>query len=301
MTQSTGTWDSSNLAFLEYLIGENPQSNPYLNSPISSLMGGNLSTSNNSSVSSPSQTFDITPNSLVAITPASSVYSPSAVTSLGVGTASQQGTSSASISNLIYSSNAPISNYGNFKPGSLDSPKNPTELARESQKRNLDDFSDSSDEDDGAFNNTRTSRGKSQKTKKAKLSSEEREANSRAEQQRMASKRYRQKKKMLVEQLEVKLKEVTTEKEKLEREHKNTLDSFSKLQKENLALRRSSNIESSVDIQELEAQLSANVATLFSIIQSQHPNSNDNSLDREIIPFLEKVKENLKCIRKKIG
>lgn len=115
----------------------------------------------------------------------------------------------------------------------------------------------------------------------------------------MASKRYRQKKKMQVEQLESKLKEVSMEKEKLEKEHKHTLDSLAKIQKENQALRRSSNSESSIEIQELEAQLSAHTATLFSLIQSRP--LNDNNIDREIAPFLEKIRETLRSIRKKIG
>jgi hypothetical protein len=45
----------------------------------------------------------------------------------------------------------------------------------------------------------------------------------RAEQQKLASRRYRQKKKVLVDQLESKLAEIMREKEKIEREHQEAL------------------------------------------------------------------------------
>lgn len=51
---------------------------------------------------------------------------------------------------------------------------------------------------------------------------EEREL-ARAEQQKLASRRYRQKKKVLVDQLESKLAEIMKEKEKIEKAHQETL------------------------------------------------------------------------------
>lgn len=84
----------------------------------------NIAANGSGSSTSNTDNFDITPNSLVAITPATPIYEPTAVTALGVGSAaSQQGSNIASISNLIYSSNAPISNYGNFKNSDVPSTK----------------------------------------------------------------------------------------------------------------------------------------------------------------------------------
>ena len=70
----------------------------------------------------------------------------------------------------------------------------------------------------------------------------------RAEQQRTASKRYRQKKKNLVEQLEQKLKELTyvysstsltvsDEKNKIEKEKNDTLELVNRLKNENVGLK----------------------------------------------------------------
>jgi hypothetical protein len=45
----------------------------------------------------------------------------------------------------------------------------------------------------------------------------------------MASRRYRQKKKVLIDQLEAKLKELMHEKDRIEKEHQNTLEIVKKL------------------------------------------------------------------------
>eukprot|EP01117_Protostelium_nocturnum_P012495 TRINITY_DN4606_c0_g1_i1.p1 TRINITY_DN4606_c0_g1~~TRINITY_DN4606_c0_g1_i1.p1 ORF type:complete len:465 (-),score=186.88 TRINITY_DN4606_c0_g1_i1:41-1435(-) len=62
-------------------------------------------------------------------------------------------------------------------------------------------------------------------------SAEEREQ-ARAEQQRKASRKYREKKKVLVEQLEDKLKDIVSEKEALESDHKKALEQIIQLKQE---------------------------------------------------------------------
>jgi len=54
----------------------------------------------------------------------------------------------------------------------------------------------------------------------------------RAEQQRMASRKYRQKKKVILEQLESRMKDLADEKETLEKENKDSQDVINKLKKE---------------------------------------------------------------------
>lgn len=70
----------------------------------------------------------------------------------------------------------------------------------------------------------------------------------RAQQQRQASKRYRKKKKALIEQLEIKLKALTDEKFQIELEHKQTIEMVNKLKQENASLRKNHHQDSEIVI-----------------------------------------------------
>lgn len=97
----------------------------------------------------------------------------------------------------------------------------------------------------------------------------------RAEQQRAASRRYRQKKKILVEQLESKLKEIMTEKQRIEQEHRDTLEIVNNLKKENESLRKS-HFQDSEKIQKDRMEV---LKQLEALVQR-------GATDEEILPYV---------------
>jgi len=107
----------------------------------------------------------------------------------------------------------------------------------------------------------------------------------RSEQQKMASKRYRQKKKQVVENLEAKMEELAAEKARLENERLSTLDMVVKLQRENEDLKRAHQLES--------AQIEKDRLLVLDQLEICYKN---NSPDSDLLPLLAKLHEYCKQI-----
>jgi len=118
-----------------------------------------------------------------------------------------------------------------------------------------------------------------------KQKSVEEKATARAEQQRLASRRYRQKKKMLVESLEDKMKEIQEEKQKIEREHAETIALVNKLRQENASLRKTHQIDST----KIEKERLDTLAKLDELVRNNAP-------EEQLIPCLSIVKANCRKI-----
>jgi len=125
----------------------------------------------------------------------------------------------------------------------------------------------------------------SDRSKKQKIQSAEERETMRAEQQRLASKRYRQKKKVLVEQLEQKMKEITAEKAKIEKEHQETIATVNKLKQENASLKKNHQVEGS----KLERDRMTLLSELDELIRNNAP-------EEMLVVVLHKIRENCKKI-----
>jgi len=123
-----------------------------------------------------------------------------------------------------------------------------------------------------------------QATKKARLLNGK--EFSRAEQQRLASKKYREKKKILVDQLERKLVEVLKEKDELQQKHDQTLEMVSKLKKENENFVENNKKKS----QEIEEQRREIIKQLSELLKKE-------SDEIEIVRCLSKLKDIFKKIQ----
>eukprot|EP01114_Cavostelium_apophysatum_P018175 TRINITY_DN5567_c0_g1_i1.p1 TRINITY_DN5567_c0_g1~~TRINITY_DN5567_c0_g1_i1.p1 ORF type:complete len:389 (+),score=108.86 TRINITY_DN5567_c0_g1_i1:68-1234(+) len=116
---------------------------------------------------------------------------------------------------------------------------------------------------------------------------------SRAEQQRVASKRYREKKKVLVEQLEEKMKKISEEKERIEREHNSVLQMVEELRKENSTLRK----PRSGQADQLQTQKSLLLGKLAELMRNKDgtPNTenppSDEAVQMLLIPLTEVIKK----------
>jgi len=101
----------------------------------------------------------------------------------------------------------------------------------------------------------------------------------RAEQQRLASRRYRQKKKVILEQLEVKMQELNDEKQKLEKEHQDSLEAITKLRHENQELQK----EHKNDADKICNERQEIIKKLQTLLDS-------GASDLEFVPYLDQLK-----------
>jgi len=107
----------------------------------------------------------------------------------------------------------------------------------------------------------------------------------RAEQQRMASKRYRERKRVVLDQLEDKMKKLNEEKEKIEREHKSTLKLVDQLKQENQRLKTPA---VATNLDQLETERTSLLVKLNELFKSYPQN------ETILLPVLEQLKANCK-------
>ena len=100
----------------------------------------------------------------------------------------------------------------------------------------------------------------------------------------MASRRYRQKKKVLLEQLESKLEDMVAQKQKLEQEHQETLQTLTKLKQENATLRKEQHKES----EEVEKKR-------LLLLQELDRRYKNNATDEELTEIMKQLNE---CCKK---
>jgi len=279
-------YEPSNLAFLEFLIGENPQNVPFLNTPTHISNANSNTTSGNLLLEEP---FDL---NILALSPLGPSYDQQGFSSSNQS--ENYGFSNAT--NLVLSNpltrsrqTSALSNSTNGTPII----KQENSVRRENIPNIVEKFPTKDEKD---------SKKKSLKHKLDEVDNENYDKDElRAEQQRMASRRYRMKKKMVVEQLEAKLKEVNDEKQKIENEHNSTINLLSKLKNENEKLRKSVHFDSNQSVEEFEKELSKYISRLSDIISSRlkgktiDPHSTE--LDGDIIPILRLIKDICRKLR----